>query len=168
MYTKILILSIFFLSMLSCCSNKNTSNKKEQKTLKTMNLNIYERTSENRIIDSLKIADSPYVYDYQVSIERKIDVNEENLTKLQMLIDDDSNFYSKDVLNQCNPKPDFFLEWENGIVYGFHLESSCPIIYKITYQDADEKIEKKYILNEKKSEFNFVSGLINKINLKKD
>lgn len=125
-----------------------------------MNLNIYERTSENRIIDRLKIADSPYIYDYQVSNEKKVNIDEKELSKLQMLINDDSNFYGKDVLNQCNPKPDFFVEWENGIVYGFHLNSNCPVVYKITYQEAEEKINKRYILNEKKSEFKYITDLI--------
>ncbi len=86
-------LFVFFLSMLSCCNNKNIPKSDDLKTSKTMNLNIYKRVSENRIIDSLKIADVPYIYDYEVSSNKKVNIDTITASRLEMLVNDDTNFY---------------------------------------------------------------------------
>lgn len=162
MYIKSILLSILVTLIFSCCSNKrattNNNKREDFQQTKTMNLNLYKRLSENRIKDSLKIADASYLYDYQVSVEEKVDLDEKIIKRIEKVINNEMNFYDNSVLNQCNPKPDFFIEWKNGEVYAFNLESNCPVMHKITFRGANSTVIKKYIRKEKIQEFVFISN----------
>lgn len=161
MKVNTILLLLLILSINSCCIFQKSSKNNQNDMDKNTNISFYKTLSERQIKDELKKQDAPYIYDYEVDLKEIYSANNKDLIALEKLLLDESNYLSNEVISQCNPNPDFFIEWENGDVFGFHLNSNCPVVFHIVYEESTPKlISHKYILISKKHQF---ETLINKI-----
>lgn len=162
---KIVVYLLIVFTLLSCCEIKKVIEPDNNLLEETnfMEVNVYNRISTERIKDESKMADTPFIYDYEVD-ETKVKTSKKEIKKLKLLVEDKTNFLTDSVKIQCTRNPDFFIEIDNKTIYGFHLTTDCPMLFLLSYNEDKESVEKKHIFIEKVKLF---KDLTNKFHKKK-
>lgn len=146
----VLILTILTTS----CHNYSKSTIDEQSEEPQVKLTFYDRASMKQVPDSLQKADVSYFHDYEVRTRTTKLVKQSLENKFNTIALNSDNFYTDEIINQCDPKIDFFIEWKTAKgyspLYGFHLRTECPVMYIIERPENNYAVTKKYILNDKK------------------